>query len=176
MRCIELPHRGVNLYLSIDSLVEGHVGAVQPGRKVSADPFIAGVEPGFAGVIERVTFHHDMVLAERIPNGLVIDAGERLERLHGRHANIRPPGVERAMRLLSTSRGQSARTYASADKLGNGAGNGFGPLQQQKVSRTRQVDKPDALAELLAERVAIPGGAASSSSPWITRSGLFRRP
>jgi hypothetical protein len=34
-------------------------------------------------------------------------------------------------------------------------GNGFGLLQRQKVSRTRQVDNPDALAELLAERVAI---------------------
>src|SRR5712671_1041967 len=43
----------------------------------------------------------------------------------------------------------------SADKLGDGAGNGFGLLQRQKVSRTRQVDNPDALAELLAERVAI---------------------
>src|SRR3954471_49258 len=31
----------------------------------------------------------------------------------------------------------------SADKLGNGAGNRFGLLQQQKVSRTRQVDNPD---------------------------------
>src|ERR1700676_4171449 len=58
-------------------------------------------------------------------------------------------------RLLSISRKQSARYCASADKLGNGAGNGFGLLQQQKVSRTRQVDNPDALAELLAERVAI---------------------
>jgi hypothetical protein len=58
-------------------------------------------------------------------------------------------------RLLSISRKQSARTCASADKLGNGAGNGFGLLQQQKVSRTRQVDNPDALAELLAQRVAI---------------------
>src|SRR5882672_7386184 len=43
----------------------------------------------------------------------------------------------------------------SADKLGDGAGNGFGLLQRQKVSRTRQVDNPDTLAELLAERVAI---------------------
>src|ERR1700746_3776109 len=58
-------------------------------------------------------------------------------------------------RLLSISRKQSAKNCASADKLGNGAGNGFGLLQQQKVSRTRQVDNPDALAELLAERVAI---------------------
>src|SRR5246500_3453658 len=60
-----------------------------------------------------------------------------------------------AFRLLSISRKQSARNCASADKLGNGAGNGFGLLQQQKVSRTRQVDNPDALAELLAERVTI---------------------
>src|SRR5437762_13017934 len=58
-------------------------------------------------------------------------------------------------RLLSISRRQSARTCASADKLGNGAGNGFGLLQQQKVSCTRQVDNPHALAGLLAERVAI---------------------
>src|SRR5262245_32505651 len=43
----------------------------------------------------------------------------------------------------------------STEKLGDGAGNGFGLLQQQKVSRTRQVDNPDALSELLAERVAI---------------------
>ena len=58
-------------------------------------------------------------------------------------------------RLLSISRKQSARYCASADKFGNGAGNGFGLLQQEKVSRTRQVDNPDAIAELLAERVAI---------------------
>src|SRR5215831_10909643 len=58
-------------------------------------------------------------------------------------------------RLLSISGKQSARYCASADKLGNGAGNGFGLLQQQKVPRTRQVDNPDALAELLAERVAV---------------------
>src|SRR5919205_997535 len=62
-----------------------------------------------------------------------------------------------AFRLLSISRGQSARTCASADKLGDGAGNGFGPLQHQKVSRTRQVDNPDALPELLAQRVAVAG-------------------
>src|SRR6476469_7775664 len=60
-----------------------------------------------------------------------------------------------ALRLLSIFRQQSAGTCASADKLGDGAGNGFGLLQYQKVSRTRQVDKPDALAELLAERVTI---------------------
>src|SRR5262250_1245188 len=60
-----------------------------------------------------------------------------------------------AFRLLSISRKQSARYCASADKLGDGAGNAFGLIQQQKVSRTRQVDNPDALAELLAERVAI---------------------
>jgi hypothetical protein len=47
------------------------------------------------------------------------------------------------------------RNCASADKLGDGAGNGFGLLQHQKVSRTRQVDNPDTLAKLLAERVAI---------------------
>ena len=58
-------------------------------------------------------------------------------------------------RILSISRKQSARYCASADKLGNGAGNGLRLLQQQKVSRTRQVDNPDALAALLAERVAI---------------------
>src|SRR5205085_12586659 len=57
-------------------------------------------------------------------------------------------------RLLSISRRQSARTCASADKLGDGASNGFGLLQQQKVSCTRQVDNPDTLAALLAERVA----------------------
>src|SRR5260370_23477267 len=60
-----------------------------------------------------------------------------------------------AFRLLSIFRKQSARTCASADKLGDGAGNGFGLLQHQKVSRARQVDNPDTLAELLAERVAI---------------------
>src|ERR1700746_736187 len=58
-------------------------------------------------------------------------------------------------RLLSISRKQSARYCASADKLGNSAGNGFGLLQQQKVSRTRQVHNPDAIAELLTERVAL---------------------
>jgi hypothetical protein len=57
-------------------------------------------------------------------------------------------------RLLSISCKASARHCASADKLGNGAGNGFGLLQQQKVSRTRQVDNPDALAELPALQVA----------------------
>lgn len=58
----------------------------------------------------------------------------------------RPPVIRRRHK-------QSVRT--SADKLGNGAANGFGLLQQQKVSRPRQVDNPDALAELLAERMAI---------------------
>src|SRR5262249_15398012 len=58
-------------------------------------------------------------------------------------------------RLLSISRKQSARTCASADKLGDGPGNGLGLLQHQKVSRTRQVDNTDTLAKLLAERVAI---------------------
>src|ERR1700731_3156901 len=58
-------------------------------------------------------------------------------------------------RIPPISRKQAARYCASADKLGNGAGNGFRLLQQQKVSRTRQVDNPDALAALLAERVAI---------------------
>jgi hypothetical protein len=43
----------------------------------------------------------------------------------------------------------------SADKLGDGAGNGFGLLQRHKVSRARQVDNSDALAELLAQRVPI---------------------
>ena len=60
-----------------------------------------------------------------------------------------------AFRLLSIFRKQSARTCASADKLGDGARNGFGLLQQQKMSRTRQVDNPDTLAELRPERVAI---------------------
>src|ERR1700746_2032503 len=60
-----------------------------------------------------------------------------------------------AFRLFSIFRKQSARTCASADKLGDGAGNGFGLLQHQKVSRARQVDNPDALAELLAQRVPI---------------------
>src|SRR5271156_6983258 len=64
-----------------------------------------------------------------------------------------------AFRLLSIFRKQSARTCASADKLGDGAGNGFGLLQHQKMSCTRQVDNPDALAELLAERVAIARGS-----------------
>ncbi len=58
-------------------------------------------------------------------------------------------------RFLSIFRKQSARCCAIADKLGDGARNGFSLLQHQKVSRTRQVDKPDAIAELLAERVAI---------------------
>ena len=49
----------------------------------------------------------------------------------------------------------SARGCASADKLGDGAGNGFGLLQQQKVSGARQVDEPNALAQLLAERMAV---------------------
>jgi hypothetical protein len=53
MHCIELPHRGVNPYLSIGNLDEGHVGAARAGTKVSVDPFVAGVEPGFAAVIER---------------------------------------------------------------------------------------------------------------------------
>ncbi len=51
------------------------------------------MEPGFAPVTERAgnqEFHHDMALAERIPNGLVCDVGERLERLHDRRANARP--------------------------------------------------------------------------------------
>src|ERR1700756_3703936 len=63
-------------------------------------------------------------------------------------------GHRAASRLLSISRKQSARYCASADKLGNGAGNSFGLLQQQKVSCTPQVDNPDALAELLAGPVA----------------------
>src|SRR5262245_66334964 len=65
---------------------------------------VAGVEPGFAAVTERAgnqEFHHDMVLAERIPNGLVIDVGERLERVHDRRADGRLPGVEGAMRLAA---------------------------------------------------------------------------
>src|ERR1700724_4783020 len=55
----------------------------------------------------------------------------------------------------SRSPAQSAVHCASADKLDDGASNGLGLLQHQKVSRARQVDNPDALAELLAERVAI---------------------
>jgi hypothetical protein len=58
-------------------------------------------------------------------------------------------------RLLSISGKQSARICASADKLGDGAANGLGLLQQQKVSRTRQIDEPNALAQLLAERMAV---------------------
>ena len=50
---------------------------------------------------------------------------------------------------------KSVRTCASADTLGDGAGTGFGLLRHQKVSRARQVDNPDTLAELPAERVAI---------------------
>src|ERR1700722_11520405 len=57
-----------------------------------------------------------------------------------------------AFRLLSIFRKQSARYRASADKFGDGARNGFGLLQHQKMSCARQVDNPDALAELLAER------------------------
>ena len=60
-----------------------------------------------------------------------------------------------AFRLLSISRKQSSRNRASADKLGDGVRHGLRLLQQQKVSGTRQVDNPDALAELLPERVAI---------------------
>src|SRR5450432_1350185 len=76
-------------------------------------------------------------------------------------------------RLLSISRRQSARTCASADKLGNGAGNGFGLLQQQKVSRTRQVDNPDALAELLAERVTIARRSRFIIEPLDHKKGGF---
>src|ERR1700730_13870958 len=43
-----------------------------------------------------------MILAERIPNGLVIDVGERLKRLHDRRADGRLPGVEGAMRLSAS--------------------------------------------------------------------------
>ena len=63
------------------------------------------MEPGFAAVTERAgnqEFHHDMVLAERIPNGLVIDVGERLKRLHDRRADGSLPGVEGAMRLSAS--------------------------------------------------------------------------
>ena len=63
------------------------------------------MEPGFAAVTERAgnqEFHHDMVLAERIPNGLVIDVGERLERLHDPRADGRLPDVEGAMRLSAS--------------------------------------------------------------------------
>ena len=57
--------------------------------------------------------------------------------------------------ILSIFRKHSASNCASADKLGDGAGNGFGLLQQHEMSRTRHVDDPNALAELRAERVAI---------------------
>ena len=50
---------------------------------------------------------------------------------------------------------QSAGYCAGADKLGNSAGNGFRLLQQHEVSGATQIDNPDALAELPAERVAI---------------------
>jgi peptide/nickel transport system substrate-binding protein len=53
----------------------------------------------------------------------------------------------------------SAPGCASADKLGDGAGNAFGLLQQQKVSGARQVDEPNALAQLLAERMAVAWGS-----------------
>ena len=89
------------------------------------------MEPGFLPVTERAgnqEFRHDMVLAERIPNGLVIDVGERLKRPH---AESDPRICRRSapFRLLSISRKPSVRCCASADKLGNGTGNGFGLLQ-----------------------------------------------
>src|ERR1700727_137765 len=42
-----------------------------------------------------------MVLAERIPNSLLVDIRERLERLHDRRANA-PSRVEGAMRLTAS--------------------------------------------------------------------------
>src|ERR1700746_1524937 len=60
-----------------------------------------------------------------------------------------------AFRLFSIFRKQSARTCASADKLGDGAGNGFGLLQHPKGSPAREGENPTPRAELLAERVAI---------------------
>src|SRR5215472_3027166 len=76
-----------------------------------------------------------------------------------------------AFRLLSISRKQSAGNCASANKLGDRASDGFGLLQQQKVSRTRQVDNPDALAELLAERVAIARRSAFIIKPLDHENG-----
>jgi hypothetical protein len=61
-----------------------------------------------------------------------------------------------AVRLLLISRKQSPSSCASADKLGDGVRHGLGLLQQQKMSRTRQVDNPNALAQLLAQRMSIP--------------------
>jgi len=62
-------------------------------------------------------------------------------------------------------------------KLGDGAGNGFGLLRHQKVSRARQVDNPDTLAELLAERVAIARRSHFIVDPPRSRERrLFRRP
>jgi len=43
-----------------------------------------------------------MILAETIPNALVIDVRERLERLHDRRANGRLPLVKGAMRLTAS--------------------------------------------------------------------------
>ena len=61
-------------------------------------------------------------------------------RFHGSRKRSTNVSSYAPFRLLSISRKQSARYCASADKLGNGAGNGVGLLQQEKVSRTRQVD------------------------------------
>ena len=66
---------------------------------------------------------------------------------------------------------QSAGYCAGAEKLGNGPRHGFWLFQQHEVSGTRQIDHPHPLAQLLAQRMPIPGGAAASSSPWITRRG-----
>jgi hypothetical protein len=38
-----------------------------------------------------VTFHHDIVLAERIPNRLLVDISESLERHHDRRATALSP-------------------------------------------------------------------------------------
>src|SRR5215471_6996811 len=155
-----------------------------------------------------------MVLAERIPNGLVIDVGERLKRLHDRRADGRLPGVEGAMRLsasrnlpdaivghqrqravdivsvprlqkaihkyvvvarhFGSSRSPASRqrgtapaptNSATARVTASGCSNSRKcPARGRSITRTRSP---------ICSRSAwpLPGGATSSSSPWIARRG-----
>src|SRR5262245_4923382 len=183
---------------------------------------VAGVEPGFAAVTERAgnqEFHHDMVLAERIPNGLVIDVGERLKRLYDRRADGRLPGVEGAMRLsasrnlpdaivghqhqravdivsvprlqkaihkyvvvarhFGSSRSPASRqrgtapgptNSATARVTASGCSNSRKcPARGRSITRTRSPNCSRSAWPL-------PGGATSSSSPWITRRGAVPAP
>src|SRR3984893_13774324 len=155
-----------------------------------------------------------MVLAERIPNGLVIDVGERLKRLHDRRADGRLPGVEGAMRL-SASRNlpdaivghqrQRAVDIVSVPRLQKAIhkcvvvarhfGSSRSPASSQRgtLSAPRNSDTARVTASGCSNSrkcpargrsitrtrspncsrnaCPFPGGAASSSSPWITRRG-----